>query len=252
MDHQPREGGLSDRSNHPLRPVGVLAALALAAAFAGAAQAESEATPKPLSKAYAEPPRIADSCESGDLRMAGAPMFRVAGRGRLHMLEMSRQCFSARCGRALAPYITRADVVFGGPEQRGVRCVEYGTRQGTLRAGFVPAANLAPAEAERVLKADFLVGVWRDGANSIRVAANRANRLVITGAGVYKGTGPTPNEGGFNAEAPIGPTDPLVLRDGGCIVVLERRGPFLLANDNERCGGNNVRFVGIYVRRTGR
>jgi len=41
-------------------------------------------------------------------------------------------------------------------------------------------------------------------------------------------------------------------RDAACAVTLERRGPYLLVNDNARCGGNNVRFVGIYIRRAAR
>lgn len=57
------------------------------------------------------------------------------------------------------------------------------------------------------------------------------------------------NEGGCRAEFQPSIDPANTIRDGGCAVMLERRGPYLLANDNARCGGNNVRFVGIYIRR---
>ena len=36
-----------------------------------------------------------------------------------------------------------------------------------------------------------------------------------------------------------------------CRVWGYRRGPYLVVQDNESCGGHNVRFQGLYLRRPG-
>ena len=36
---------------------------------------------------------------------------------------------------------------------------------------------------------------------------------------------------------------------GVCKVTVRRYGPYLAVRDNERCGGRNLRFRGLYVRR---
>jgi hypothetical protein len=103
---------------------------------------------------------------------------------------------------------------------------------------------------ERTLDAEFLIGNWR---------RDQASRIRIDGAGL-RACAPTVsapgrpaaiNEGGFRAEFRPG-TSPCRPPRRRLRHELERRGPYLLANDNARCGGHNVRFVGIYLRRAAR
>ena len=85
----------------------------------------------------------------------------------------------------------------------------------------------------------------------IAIRAAGAAGIAASGEGHWKGVASV-NVGEFHAKADAVSSPVFVLREGsdGCAVALERRGPYLLANDNERCGGHNVRFVGIYIRQT--
>ena len=41
---------------------------------------------------------------------------------------------------------------------------------------------------------------------------------------------------------------PCLLALSSCVVKLHRRGPYLVASDNNNCGGLNVSFNGIYTK----
>lgn len=236
-----------------------LTLLAVFAAVAVPSAALSETAPKPLSREWAgEAPQIAATCEAGDLRFAAAPLFRIAAgnaAGRVHFLAKKERCIgAARCPHVRPAYLVSGDVVFAGPEDRGFRCVAYGTRRGALIAGFVPVENLLAAEAETTLDRAFLLGAWRrDEASALTIRADGPAGIAVSGSGHWKGVSSV-NVGEFAAKAAAVAGATLMLREeeDGCTVILERRGPYLLVNDNARCGGHNVRFVGIYIRKTAR
>jgi len=236
-----------------------LAALtALAAGFAaGAASAESGAVPKPLSQEWADdPPKTEDTCETSDDRYAMAPLFRIASAkttDRVYLLARKQACTVGGCPHRRRSYLVPGDIVLAGPEDRGFRCVYFGSRRGELIAGFVSAGNLTPVETETKLDRAFLLGPWRrDEASRLRIGPKGAVGVEVSGGGHWKGAASV-NTGEFRVEAET-VTSPLILKEeqDGCTVVIERRGPFLLLNDNSRCGGHNVRFVGIYIRQATR
>lgn len=238
------------------RSIPVIAALAIAAA-AGNAGAEGAPAPKPFSQEWAnDPPPVEDTCEPANDRYAMAPLLRIApakGGDRVYLLAKKQPCAGAgRCPHRRG-YLVAGDVVLAGPEDRGFRCVYFGTRRGALATGFVPAEALAPATAETTITAAWLAGEWRrDEASRIRIAAAGGNKLRFAGDGHWQGMH-SRNIGSFEAEAAVAPGPTLVVRDDdACAVVFERRGPYLLVNDNAGCGGHNVRFAGIYFRRAAR
>ena len=216
-----------------------------------AALAQGDA-PAPLSKEWAgEVPRVAATCEPGDLRFAAAPMFRVVSgtaTGRAHFYSRKAPCPAGLCPNRRADFLVDDVVVLAGPVDRGFRCVA-GARGGELVGGFLPIEHLVSISPDTALDAEFLIGQWRrDEASRIRIAGAGLAGLRAAGTGVWRGRG-TINEGEFLADFRVGADTTATFRDGGCAVTLERRGPYLLANDNGRCGGNNVRFVGIYIKR---
>jgi len=121
------------------------------------------------------------------------------------------------------------------------------------RAGWIPQGRVAPA-ALSVDPAPPLaawVGTWRQHENKI-VVTRVGDRLTANGEAYWPGKSIMPaNEGEFGgAAAPSGrrlhfaadAPDP-------CVVDLTLAGEFLFANDNRMCGGHNVAFSGIFIRR---
>lgn len=231
---------------------------AFVAALPGLAAAESAPAPKPFSQEWVnDPPPVEDECVPANDRYALAPLFRIVPekRGeRVYLLTKKQACVGGgRCPQRQRSYLVFGDIVLGGPEDRGFRCVYFGTQRGVLVTGFVPVQALARATAETTITAAWLAGEWRrDEASHIRVTAAGGNKLRFVGDGYWQGM-QSRNIGGFVAVADVAPGPTLVVReDDSCAVVFERRGPYLLVNDNARCGGHNVRFAGIYFRRTAR
>jgi hypothetical protein len=121
------------------------------------------------------------------------------------------------------------------------------------RAGWIPQGRVAPA----VLPVDpapplaAWVGIWRQRDDKI-VLTRVGDRLTANGEAYWPGKSIMPaNEGEFSGTAaPSGrrlhfaadAPDP-------CVVDLTLAGEFLLANDNRMCGGHNVTFFGIFIRR---
>lgn len=236
----------------------VLLGLAAALASPALAFAETGTAPKPLSQEWAgDPPKIEESCEPADDRYAAAPLFRIVPAkpgDRVPLLARKQLCAEgAPCPHRRRSFLAGGDVVFGGPEDRGFRCVYFGSRRGVLVAGFVAARQLALVEPETALTRAFMLGAWRrDVASSIAIRADGAAGIAVTGSGYWKGASGV-NVGEFSAKAVAVAGPVLVLReeDEGCAVVLERRGPYLLVNDNARCGGPQ-RALRRHLHPTGR
>ena len=227
---------------------------ALVVLTAPAAAADTDPPPR-LSEVWAkDAPQIEERCETVDLRYAGAPAMRVTTGGFVPLFLEKKPCLRAQT----CPWVSRTalapgTLVLAGPQDKGFRCVYFAAAGGTLAAGFVPAERLAAVEKEeRAIAWQFLTGDWRDGAMRILIGHTRGGTLRIRATGTYRGTGGV-NEGGFAADIPMPKGEEIVrVQDDGCAVVFERRGPFLLVNDNARCGGHNVRFVGFYLKATPR
>jgi hypothetical protein len=121
------------------------------------------------------------------------------------------------------------------------------------RAGWIPQDRVAPAP-QSVDPAPPLaawVGTWRQHDNKI-VLTRVGDRLTANGEAYWPGKSIMPaNEGEFSGTAaPSGrrlhfaadAPDP-------CVVDLTLAGEFLFVDDNRMCGGNNVAFSGIFIRR---
>jgi len=195
------------------------------------------------------PPAVEDTCLTYDARYSSAPLFRIAPKTAGEKVYLfSRKTPSAR----EKAYLVDGDAVFGGPEDRGFRCVYYGTRTGKLIAGFVPAESLAPYPETEDLTRDFLVGTWSyEGNPEIVITAADENTVSASGTAFWRGLGQNVHTGEFAAGAAIQGNE-ITFREGdgdsACQVELLRRGPYLVADDNSNCGGMNVRFSGILMK----
>lgn len=121
-------------------------------------------------------------------------------------------------------------------------------------AGYVKSSRLAPQTLKAPAVRDWL-GVWREGDNELRLSAAKG-AIKVAGRAWWpsrkppKGAG-GPNEGRVNGEAKpearrlvVTDTD-----DDDCVLTLTLVGSYMMASDTGYCGGNNVRFNGVFRKR---
>jgi hypothetical protein len=212
-------------------------------------------------KQWNEAPRIEDSCSTYDARYSEAPLFRVAARSkqeRAYFFSQKVSCAEggSRCPSRMKAYLVDGDVVFGGPEDKNFRCIYYGTAKAMIVAGFVSTDNLVPFTEDQELTRDFLLGTWTyDGNPKIVITPVGKDKVRAKGEAGWPGIGRDARHvGEFSAVASWAGKE-ITFREGDgeydCRVDLLRRGPYLIAGDNEHCGGLNVRFSSILIKLRG-
>jgi hypothetical protein len=149
-------------------------------------------------------------------------------------------------------------VVLVGPTRGKYTCVMTPDQQ---HAGWVPSAEVDRESVNTRPPLKAWTGVWRDGDNKIELSIRRS-ALIVEGEAYWPAARP-PKESfpeGPNIGGVIGLTQPegalavvresaLVAEGEECTLWLQLIGPYLVASDNGRCGGRNVRFDGVYRRK---
>ncbi|WP_221090548.1 hypothetical protein [Deinococcus aquaedulcis] len=139
--------------------------------------------------------------------------------------------------------LSSGELVLQGPAVAGRRCTyvpgEAG-RSGTLNAGDTEPLPL-PAALE--------TGTWERDANAglTLKAKDASGALTLTGSAVFPTAGGSVNVGHLNG--PLRRADSprrWLYADGDCALTLWPLGPWLLVQDNQKCGGLNVTFAGLY------
>jgi len=203
-----------------------------------------------------EQPKVEQECLSYDSAYENAPLFAVKtspNEQRAWLYKKTEACPKDKpCGSRQKAYLVSGDAVFAGPPNRGFRCAYYGRPNGKIVAGFIPDDNLKPMTEDPSMSIDFVIGTWNYENDSIGIKAAAAGQVSGDGQATYQ-TAETVNEGSFSAQAPLAAGQKeLVFKEGNdessCVVKLHRRGPYLIASDNNYCGGLNVRFDGIYTK----
>jgi hypothetical protein len=87
--------------------------------------------------------------------------------------------------------------------------------------------------------------------NRIRIQnSNIPGKLSLEGEAYWHGFGDNVHSGEFSGEAtPTGNKLHFTDGDDSCTIDLALSGKYILANDNNTCGGLNVRFWGVWKRR---
>lgn len=216
-------------------------------ASAGAGATPQEAS-LPLEAPVAEP----ESCVTYDHAYNAAPLMRVRGGSgdRVQMQDRAEACpATGACPWRRQGYVVGGDVVFASAPVNGFRCVYVGAAStGQLLAGFLPADRLEPQGEAGHVTPEFLKGTWRADEYSRIDFRQEGARALASGSATY-GEGASTNMGEFEGEVALdGPGFAYQEAEDGCQVTGLRRGPYLVVRDNNRCGGLNVTFNGIYVR----
>lgn len=134
--------------------------------------------------------------------------------------------------------------------ESGWTCGYLSSRKGSA-PGWISSGDLRVIEAEPNPPLSAWLGTWVQGENRITIERSRqAGKLSLDGEAYWRGGHDNVHEGAIAGE--VTPTGSHVhYEEGGaesCIVDLALSGKYLLANDNNKCGGMNVRFWGVWRR----
>jgi hypothetical protein len=154
-------------------------------------------------------------------------------------------------------YLVPGDRVIISARRDVFICATYINAKGGARAGWLPADAVASDKAEPVALADWL-GEWHhnDGADEghITVKAGTGGALRIGGSATYGGNDPGRVErgdiiaAGIKSDVTPGGDRLSFTGDNDCKVWMQRLGPWLVANDDGKCGGDGATFRGVYTR----
>jgi hypothetical protein len=117
--------------------------------------------------------------------------------------------------------------------------------------GWVRSKDIRPVSFDAAPPLDAWLGAWANGEDRIRIQSSRAaGKVELQGEAIWHGGRGVVHTGDFAGDAaPVGNHLHFVESDtDSCTVDLTLIGKYLVASDNDRCGGENVRFWGIWKR----
>lgn len=194
---------------------------------------------------------------------------RVAkSKGRVHFFNGAasrKNCprLSAEC--RTTTYLVGGDVVLTSTRRDGFVCATFANAQGRDTSGWMPVDALEPVSAESVAVPGGWAGEWKRIEAQINIKPASGGAIAIDGSATWGANDPgrvkrgTVRSGVVSAVArPAG--DSVFFTEGNarsfesagketCAVRMRRIAQYLLVEDNDACGGINVSFSGIYVRR---
>lgn len=162
-------------------------------------------------------------------------------------------------------YLVAGDVVLTLPgRHKGYLCASYADKSGRPTNGWLPADALTALPDAKSGDKDWL-GTWQRTEATIKITRAKNGGLAVAGEATYGAYDPrrvasgAVNSGDLDGVARRTGDVALVAANGitsfeaakdECAARLRRLGPYLLVEDNQRCGGMNVSFSGLYARRS--
>ena len=131
-------------------------------------------------------------------------------------------------------------------------CGYFSNRQGAA-PGWVLGSDVHLISFDQNPPLRAWIGAWAGGEDRVRIqTSNAPGKLGIQGSASWHGSGDVVHTGEFSGEiAPDGNHVHFMQGDTeSCTIDLTLFGKYILANDNDRCGGMNVRFWGVWERKS--
>lgn len=166
----------------------------------------------------------------------------------------------AKCQKKAFVVTDNVVLIDNSTAKTGHVCSAYVGKTGRETDGWLPVASLKPVATP----APDWFGKWkRDTSANIEIKRKSASKADVEGDAMWQGQSGVPNVGEISAT--IDPrqsvqgfgtaSDEQTLTAYGkgdpqaCAAIFKQLGPYLFASDNMYCGGMNVTFGGIYVKR---
>lgn len=205
------------------------------------------------------PTAAAARCGFGDINAKNASIA-IVQPAKLHFVEdnsIVEGCpnDSVKCQQK--GFLIAGDSVLTGNTQGAYVCAGYVTSGGIGKNAWLPVDALKPAPSEQQRAEDW-AGKWTLDGNDIVITPKDSGFRVQgdaewkDGDNVHTGEldGVVKPDNAVLAFA-MGDGKTLSFKDGDeftCRASMVRRGPYLLVEDNDQCGGANVTFTGFYRR----
>ncbi len=184
---------------------------------------------------------------------------KVIGEGKVFFVENAATCDKSKGACPVCPseapacasksYVVPGNVVFTGSAHKGYRCVMFVTARGASTMGYVPENRIETLPLPSPRLEDWK-GRWKAGPSTTIDLKIKGDRLVAEGDAFWKGQSTT-NVGSMAGEAaPKGNRVTFEDDQGICRVTLAFYPPYLLSEDNDGCGGFNVSFTGVFLRKS--
>ena len=180
---------------------------------------------------------------------------------------LARGCPNEGAACRSRAYLTPGDVVLTGKAQGAYTCAGFVGARGAVTIDWLPTASLVPLPEAEQVPTDW-VGRWSAPEQDIAITPGRGGALAVKGNATWgMGDPERRRRGGVHIGELEGEARPskgvlafamgedgrTLPHDGGdeftCRVRMWRRGPYLLTQDNNGCGGANVSFSGFYRRK---
>lgn len=180
----------------------------------------------------------------------------ISGSGRAYLIDSLEGCRSRDtfCEMMNRRYVIPGDKVITGEQRAGMVCVYFINSRGG-DAGWVQTSRLRPISFDITPSRHVWLGRWSDGGNPAIEITSRRNRLDISGVSYWPGPDrqrdwPSgwPHSGSIDGNLNVS-RNRAHYWDGSCRVDFILLNDIIVAFDNDRCGGMNVHFSGIYVKR---
>lgn len=154
-------------------------------------------------------------------------------------------------------YVIPGDEVIAARQYGGFTCVWYQPAKGNETVGWVETNSLELGYEDPEDTKGKWIGNWVDGQNSIQfVPAKRNGAYMIRGNAIWQGAGDNVHVGELEGtEAPEGNEIKIGASDTdefACKVTMKIVGKYLIVSDNLNCGGANVSFTGVYLKKKGK
>jgi hypothetical protein len=156
--------------------------------------------------------------------------------------------YGCAVGRCLSMALKLGDPVVSTRAEGDWTCGYLVARKGSAQ-GWVPSAYIRPLPLDPNPSLDAWVGKWVQKGDSIIIVTTKTpGKLDLEGEAYWHGVGGNVHSGSLSGEVrPVG--NKLHYSEGDiCTVDLVLLGKYMLANDNNMCGGMNVRFWGLWRR----
>lgn len=156
----------------------------------------------------------------------------------------------------LKSYLVRGDEVIVSRKFGNYACAWYQPKRGPETVGWIAVSDL---EFQNILDAGgpaYWTGTWIFYDSTIKIASGKPEGTYnVTGTAFWKGLGDNIHIGEIDGTARYDATKNALLYgfdmtgEYDCRVTLRRSGRFMIVADNLNCGGANVSFSGVYLRK---